>query len=173
MKLGKRARYTLRLMVGIGRASGEGRRIALSAIAKSSGISKRYLDQLSISLKNASLIKGRSGRNGGYTLSRPAAEIKIGQILEAATGPIDIAECVTAPDICSYSDDCNCRLFWTLIHQRLFDVFNGYSLADLLNQGGSDRLKHELAILVQGKPTQSLGSDNDEKETQEYCPSSG
>ncbi len=139
----------------------------------SSGISKRYLDQLSISLKNASLIRGRSGRNGGYTLSRPAAEIKIGQILEAASGPIDIAECVTEPGICSYSEDCNCRLFWTLIHQRLFDVFNGYSLADLLNQGGTDRLKLELAILDHGKPTQCLGSDNDEKETQEYCPSSG
>ena len=159
--------------MGIGKASAKSEIVSLSTISKASGISKRYLDQLSITLKNATLIKGRSGRGGGYTLGRPAAEIKISQIIEAAIGPIDIAECVTEPDLCSYAESCNCRLFWTLIHQRLFDVFNGYSLADLLRQDGTDKLKNELAVLDQGKPNFCPGSDHHGKESQEYCPSSG
>lgn len=144
MKLGKRARYTLRLMMGIGLAAGEKKLISLAAISRSTGISKRYLDQLAISLKNASLVKARSGRGGGFTLSRPASQISISDIIRAATGPVDIAECVTEPEVCMQSEFCTCRLFLALIHRRLNDTFNDFSLADLLDHGGSAKIKRAL-----------------------------
>ena len=157
--------------MGIGKASSEKKIISLMAISKATGISKRYLDQLAISLKNASLIRGRSGRGGGFTLSRPAADIKVSEILQAASGPVDIAECVTRPEICLQSEYCTCRLFLSLIHQRLNDTFNDFSLADLLNHGGSEKIKHALDNLDRAESSNCSGSDNG-KESQEHCPSS-
>ncbi len=158
--------------MGIGVAFGEKKVISLKAISQSTGISKRYLDQLAISLKNASLIKGRSGRNGGFALTRAPGQISIAEIIQAATGPVDIAECVVRPEICIQSEFCTCRLFLALIDRRLNDIFNDFTLADLLDRGGSVKIRHALDNLDRSESTTCSGSDN-EKETEEYCPSSG
>ncbi len=158
MKIGKRAKYTLRLMVGIGRAAASARPVSLTQVAHDSGISKRYLDQLSIALKNASLIKGRSGRGGGFTLARPADQIAISEILQAASGPIDISECVTNPVGCLQSEYCTCRLLWALIHHQLTVVTTRYTLADLLEGDGAQRMRSELFLLQERKVQQATRS---------------
>jgi len=144
MKLGTRAKYTLRLMMAISRLTDGKHRVSLGDVAQHCGISRRYLDQLVVSLKNADLLRGRSGRGGGYSLGRPADEIRVGEIIEAAIGSTSISECVSKPDICMQSDFCQCRMLWKLIDRRVTDVLNEYSLADLLDHGWTDRVKAEL-----------------------------
>lgn len=143
MKLGTRAKYTLRLMMGIGGAPND-KPVPLRKVALQSGISRRYLDQLTIALKNASLIRGRSGRAGGYVLARPASQITVGEIVRAASGPVSISECVTRPRTCMHADFCHCRLLWVLIHQRIDEVLNGFSLADLLDKDLTKKIQLQL-----------------------------
>ena len=148
MKFGTRAKYTLRLMMGIGRLSSHRKKpVSLGDVSTHSGISRRYLDQLVVSLKNADLLRGRSGRGGGYTLSRPAAEIKVGEIIEAAIGPITISECVNKPDVCMQSDLCQCRLLWSLINHRVKEVLDEYSLADMLDHKWPGKMREELEAI--------------------------
>jgi Rrf2 family protein len=148
MKLGTRAKYTLRLMMGIGRLAAQSQKpISLGDVSHHSGISRRYLDQLVVSLKNADLIRGRSGRGGGYTLSRPAEDIKVGEIIAAAIGPMTVSECVTKPDICMQSDFCQCRLLWTLINHRITEALNNCSLADLLDHRWPTKMRVELEAI--------------------------
>lgn len=147
MKLGKRAKYSVRLMVGIGRSTKDNKPVSLRVVARNSGISRRYLDQLAISLKNASLLRSRPGRGGGYTLARPAEQISIGDIIEAAVGPINISECVMEPEDCLQSEYCSCRLLWSLVHQRLASVLSKFTLADLLVPHGSEMMQLELQEL--------------------------
>jgi Rrf2 family iron-sulfur cluster assembly transcriptional regulator len=149
MKLGTRARYTLRLMMGLGRFASTDTPVSLGTISKRSGISRRYMDQLVVSLKNADLIRGRSGRGGGYTLGRPASEITVGEVIEAAIGPIAIAECVFRPESCIQSEFCQCRTLWQLINHRIMDVLNEYSLADLLDSRVSTKVRGELESLME------------------------
>lgn len=133
MKLTTRARYALRSMIQIGRMSKNGEPVSLATVSKLTSISRRYLEQLAISLKNAQLLKGVSGKGGGYVLAKSAEEIKIGEIIEAAIGPINIVDCVKQPESCLITDICECRVIYTLINDRITEVLNEFSLADLVD----------------------------------------
>ncbi len=131
MKLSRRARYALRMMVAIVRHSNGSHMVSLSQIAEKTNLSRRYMEQLAIGLKNASLIVGVSGKGGGYMLARPAEEINVGQIVEAAIGPINIVECVVQPELCIQSEECECRWLYHRINQGVCEVLNEFSLAEL------------------------------------------
>ena len=80
MKLSTRARYALRSMAAIAQRGDKDKPISLQKISKRTQISRRYLEQLAMALKGASLLRSISGRRGGYMLSRPAKDIKVGEI---------------------------------------------------------------------------------------------
>ncbi len=147
MRLSRRARYALRMMVEITRQSNDGSKVSLANVSKRTRISRRYLEQLAIGLKNASLIMGMSGRSGGYLLARPAEKIKVGEIIEAAIGPVNIVECVDHPDLCIQVDFCPCRRIYQRINQGINKVMNEHSLAEL-----SD-MKKDCEIPDKYKPT--------------------
>jgi Rrf2 family transcriptional regulator, cysteine metabolism repressor len=131
MKLSTRARYALRMMVEIAKKTNGGENVSLSQVAKSSDLPRRYLEQLAIDLKKASLITGVSGKGGGYFLTQSPEEIRIGQIVEATIGPVNIVDCVLSPEKCIRVDYCDCRLIYKRINERITEVLNDFSLADL------------------------------------------
>jgi Rrf2 family protein len=137
----------MRMMVELAKQSNGGKKVSLGQVARKAGISRRYLEQLAIGLKHASLITGITGRGGGYLLARPAEEIKIGQIVEAVIGPINIVECVLQPDQCMQVDYCVCRPIYKRINTRITDVLNEFSLADLAHMDESGGV-----LLAPGEP---------------------
>jgi Rrf2 family protein len=136
VKLSTRARYALRMMVEIARRPGADP-VSMGHVAENTRISKRYLDQVAIGLKTSSLIHSMRGRGGGYQLSRPAGEISVGQIIEAAIGPINVVECVRRPETCLKSDCCECRWVYARINNEVTNLLNGLSLAELADRRGS------------------------------------
>ena len=132
MKLSTRARYALRMMVELAKHySRTDEVISLSEISKKTNISRRYLEQLVISLRNAALVSGTAGKGGGYTLTREASEVSIADIIESAIGPINIVDCVLQPENCLKADVCECRWVYQNINQRIVDALKSISLADL------------------------------------------
>jgi Rrf2 family cysteine metabolism transcriptional repressor len=132
MKLSTRARYALRLMLEIARQSDGKSPVSLSQVAERGDLPRRYLEQLVIALKRDSLLRGVSGKDGGYCLTRPPSEIKVGEIVESAIGQISIVDCVEDPRQCLKSALCECRPMYALINQRITEVLNEFSLADML-----------------------------------------
>lgn len=141
-------------MVALARLSEPGDVISLSRIADESAISRRYLEQLVIGLKAAALVRGKSGKGGGYSLSRPADDIKIRHIIESAIGPINIVDCVLRPAVCAKSDACECRMLYRLINQRITAVFDGLFLSDLAD---GERMRELVAMLDTELPAPSSG----------------
>jgi Rrf2 family protein len=121
------------MMLEIARAGTDGAPVSMTAVARSTDVSKSYLEQLAVPLKAARLLKGRPGRAGGYTLARSAADIRIREIVEATLGPIDLVECVGNPDHCLRAGECETRLIWALLTHRVRAMLDDYSLADLTN----------------------------------------
>ncbi|OGR14905.1 MAG: hypothetical protein A2341_18480 [Deltaproteobacteria bacterium RIFOXYB12_FULL_58_9] len=145
MKLSTRARYALRMMLEIARDPGDVP-ISLGTVAEKTEISRRYLDQLAIGLKRASLVRGRSGKGGGYQLTRSPKSISARQIIEAAIGPVNIVDCVGEPQTCLRSGGCECRSVYELINVRINDVLDEISLADLVDREGLPGLVGALKI---------------------------
>ncbi|MBI5477527.1 MAG: Rrf2 family transcriptional regulator [Deltaproteobacteria bacterium] len=131
MRISTRGRYSLRMMLEIARFSDDETPISLQDVATWTGISRRYLEQLIIPLKAARLLRGRSGRAGGYSLTRQPAEIKVGEVLAAAMGPLSLVECVDQERVCGRTGTCECRQLWILLSDRVRDMLDEYSLADL------------------------------------------
>jgi Rrf2 family protein len=144
MKLSTRARYALRMMVVFARHTNGDQVVSLNEVAKEANVSRRYLEQLVIGLKNQALIRGKSGKGGGYLLAQPADKIRIRQIIESAIGPINIVECVGQPEGCLKSDFCECRVLYDLINKKITSVMDNLTLSDLADDA---RLKNAIELL--------------------------
>ncbi len=131
MKLSTRARYSVRMLIYLADHASAEKPIGLKEIAKMQGLSMRYLEQLVVPLKNASLIKSIIGKHGGYFLAREPKDIKIGEIVEASIGPIKLLDCLDGDSDCQFKDVCGSRRMWGLINTRITDVLYDYSLDDL------------------------------------------
>ena len=131
-------------MLDICRHAGDDKPVHLREIATRNHLSKGYLEQLVVSLKNAQLIRSFSGRSGGYRLGRSPETISILEILEAISGPINVVECVLHPEECLMSDLCECRTLWRLLNHRIVDLLSEYSLKDLCDKEGGRRMSRAL-----------------------------
>ena len=137
MKLSTRARYALRMMVDIAKRPGAAP-VTLREISETTAISKPYLDQVAIVLKTSALIRSMRGRGGGYQLNRPADEISVRQIIEAAIGPINVVDCALRPETCGRGDCCECRWVYQRINDVITNLLSGISLGELarMDAGG-------------------------------------
>ncbi len=155
MRISTRARYALRLMVDLVRHYDGSRPVHLRKIAEDNDLSHGYLEQLMISLRNASLVRGLSGRKGGYVLARPAEEITLAEIVEAAIGPINVVDCVTFPENCPQSSECKTRPIWVLINHAVRDVLCSYTLAQISEDKWVDKMYKKFSSIL-GDPEAAL-----------------
>jgi len=130
MKISTRARYALRLMIDLADRSEQGT-VILRDIAERQQISKSYLEQLTMALKNAHLLTAAAGRGGGFSLARPAKEIMVGEIVRAAIGDVSVVACVREPEVCARTSDCPSRKMWVLINRLVDSVLDNTTLEDL------------------------------------------
>ena len=131
MNLSSRCRYATRAMIEMAKEFGKGP-ISLRTIEENQQISRQYLQQLMPPLKKEGLIRVVKGKNGGFMLARPPADIRIGEIIHAQQGDIAIVECVQNGDVCDFEFQCPSRDIWVEASRRLNEYFNSLSLEDVL-----------------------------------------
>ena len=131
MNLSSRCRYATRAMIEMAREFGKGP-MSLRTIEENQQISRQYLQQLMPPLKKEGLIRVVKGKNGGFMLARPPAEIRIGEIIHAQQGDIAIVECVQNGDVCDFELQCPSRDIWVEASRRLNEYFNSLSLEDVV-----------------------------------------
>ena len=128
-------------MLEIARLGGLDAPISLTAISEHSHLSRGYLEQLALALRTRGLLKGVCGKQGGYRLTRGPDEITIGEIFEAAMGPVNIVECVSDPLSCMRNESCECRPVYVLMNRRITEVLHGFTLAQMLDPGWGQAMK--------------------------------
>ena len=153
MRLPTRLTYALRMMVEISKKSEKDVPVPLPEIARITGTSKNYLEQLAMLLKSQTLLQGVSGRRGGYRLARRAEEIEVIDVVKATMGPIELTRCVSHPESCARSDTCESRKLWCLINLHIDSVLRSYSLADLTDEKRLASMSREIEQLCAGDET--------------------
>ncbi|MSP82323.1 MAG: Rrf2 family transcriptional regulator [Alphaproteobacteria bacterium] len=96
MKLSSKGRYAVMAMVDLAhttRTMSNTRPIPLADIAERQEISLSYLEQLFGRLRRGGLVKSVRGPGGGYLLSRPAAQIRVADVVLAVDEPIKATRC--------------------------------------------------------------------------------
>ncbi|MDR1530786.1 MAG: Rrf2 family transcriptional regulator [Clostridiales bacterium] len=141
MKISTRGRYGLRAIIDVA-FYGTDTCVTTKNIAERNGLSEGYLEKLLSALKSAGFVKSVRGAQGGYALGRPAAEISVGDILRALEGPMYPVDCLSSEDkhargtgaVCGTDCSlCVAKPVWEKIYNRLNDVMESISLADLVS----------------------------------------
>ena len=82
-----KGRYALRVMIDLAKNE-NGQPMPLKDIAERQGISKKYLEIIVKDLVDGKLVKGASGKGGGYVLLRKPEEYSVGEIVELMEGTL-------------------------------------------------------------------------------------
>jgi Rrf2 family protein len=93
------------------------------------------VEQILIRLRRAGIAQSARGAHGGYRLARPAAEISVRDVIQAAEESVFELNCESHPvdaSRCAPSHACSIRPVWLLLQTRINDVLAGVALADLL-----------------------------------------
>lgn len=122
-------------MVQLGRHYGTGP-ASLAEIAAEEDLPRAYLEQLVVHLREAGLVASTRGARGGYELTRPPREIRMGEILRALEGPIVPMICASDdPEhatLCDRTASCTVNVLWVRVRDAIAGALDGMTLADLV-----------------------------------------
>jgi Rrf2 family protein len=146
------------MMWEIARLGGENAPVSLAAVSRRGHLSRNSLAPLALALRNRGLLRAVRGKDGGYSLSRPCSQITLAEIIEAATGPISIVQCVSNPAACLRSDACDCRPVYALLNDQITDVLDRVTLAEMLDPARLSSARMNKTALLSSRSTTPASS---------------
>ena len=87
MRISQRGLYALKALIHLAESYDRGV-VKIHEIAEEEAIPEKFLEGILVTLKNARLVSSERGREGGYRLRRPPAEILIGDVVRIIDGPL-------------------------------------------------------------------------------------
>lgn len=137
MKLSKKGEYALKALIELAINYDKGISVTLiNDIAGHENIPPKYLEHILLNLKNGGVLVSKRGVGGGYTLSRPPAEISLGEILRTVEGPLAPLNCVSKSAYVNCPQEAYCGLFSVMseVRNAIANIVDNISLKDLANR---------------------------------------
>lgn len=143
MRLSTKGRYAVMAMADLAAHDGATRPLSLAEIAKRQEISLSYLEQLFAKLRRGGLVRSVRGPGGGYRLSRPAAEMRIADIILAVDEPMTATRCEPgSPKGCTGTTTrCVTHDLWEELGRQIHVFLSSVSLADVVERRVLGRAK--------------------------------
>ena len=129
-----KGRYALRVMIDLAEHN-NGQPVPLKDIAERQGISKKYLEIIVKDLVDGKLVKGASGKGGGYVLLRKPEEYSVGEIVELMEGTLAPVACLSKDaDACPRYASCVTLPLWQELDQLVHDFLYQKKLSELVSR---------------------------------------
>ncbi|WP_416905826.1 RrF2 family transcriptional regulator [Micromonospora echinospora] len=131
MHVSARADYALRAALAIADRGG-GELVKAAALAEVQQIPLSVLHGILLDLRRADVLVSHRGTEGGYSLSRPADRITVGDVLRAVGGTLTSVRGLPAESAGYQGVAVGLRDVWLAVHGAVEQVVDRTSLADLL-----------------------------------------
>lgn len=129
-----KGRYALRVMIDLAEHN-NGQPVPLKDIAERQGISKKYLEIIVKDLVDGKLVKGASGKGGGYVLLRKPEEYSVGEIVELMEGTLAPVACLQKDaEECPRYASCVTLPLWQELDQLVHDFLYQKKLSELVSR---------------------------------------
>jgi len=129
VKLSVKSDYAARAVLGLARHYPEGVALRVEDVAAAQGVPPKYLPQILLELKSQGLVRSVRGKEGGYLLARPPAEITLADVLRAVHGTVFDAAALSGS---------NCppelRRAWQRLQQSVEDAAGAITFQQLLEE---------------------------------------
>jgi len=132
LALTRRGDYAVRAALCLARSAGAGRYVKIREVAQAMALPASYTPQVLRLLADAGLAEARAGRDGGYRLTRPPAEVPLLDVVEAAEGAFTLERCILRGGPCHWEQACAVHAAWSAAVQACRDSLGRTTLADLV-----------------------------------------
>lgn len=130
MKLSAKSRYASRILLDLA-LHRDGVPHSVGDIAKRTGITVPFIEQIIKPLKKAGLVASKRGSRGGHQLGRSPEEITLGAVVRVMEDSVDLSTCLRSPDRCERAGGCVTRLAWQRVTDAMLRELDAISLAEL------------------------------------------
>lgn len=125
-------------MLALGCRFGEGP-VLISTLAREESIPLKFLEAILLDLKGHGLLASKSGKGGGYQLTRPPSTVTIGSLIRVLEGPLSPLPCASETafkpcDECVDIETCGTRMIMRQVRDATADILDRTTLADLLRR---------------------------------------
>ena len=133
--LSQKAKYAIKALLVLARAQKAGQLAQAREISGTEKIPKKFLDLIFFELRKDNLIVSTRGRDGGYALAKPAAQISIAAIVRAVDGPLAPLPCASVRfyrrcDDCKDEKTCEVRRLMREVRDAASAILDNRSLAE-------------------------------------------
>lgn len=143
MRLTSFTDYGLRMLMRMAGAPEEG--FSTAELAEEFGLSRHHLTKIIQKLAKAGYVTTRRGSGGGATLARPAAEIRLGEIIRLLEEGQPLVECFASNGgDCTIDGRCRLKARLRAAEAAFLADLDRSTLADIALRPGL-RLEEELA----------------------------
>lgn len=108
--------------------------VSLELIAEDNHLSEAYLQRIAALLKKAGLVVPKLGAHGGYTLTYPAHEITLLDVVEAVGDSLYTTRCCSPEATCPLQATCPGANRWGKFQQKITHVFENTTIKNMLNE---------------------------------------
>jgi Rrf2 family protein len=138
--LTKKGKYGLKALVDLARLA-PGETAFINDIASRNNIPKKFLDTILLELRNSGVLRSKKGPGGGYSLSRPATDIRIGHVIRTLDGPLAPIRCASrtayeACDDCVDPERCQVRRSMTEVRDAIASILDNMTLEQFVATSG-------------------------------------
>jgi FeS assembly SUF system regulator len=128
LRISKMTDYAILMMVELTR---DGEMLSAQALSERIHVEVPTASKVLKLLAGNELLESYRGANGGYRVSRTAAEISVAEVIAAIEGPIAMTECSVEEGLCSQEDNCELRSNWQWISLAVAQALRDVSLAEM------------------------------------------
>jgi Rrf2 family protein len=134
MLISKKHQYALRAIYELAKQYGSGP-VKISHIAEAQAIPERFLEVILGQLKKSGFVDSRRGYHGGYVLVTPPYRLTVGALMRYLQNDVDMMQCMvpTPESCCPFQGDCAFYPMLGKVKAAIFEVYNGTTIQDLLN----------------------------------------
>jgi Rrf2 family iron-sulfur cluster assembly transcriptional regulator len=143
MKIGTKERYAVMALIDLAHFGRAGQPVTSADVSSRQSISVPYLEQVFVKLRQKGFVKSQRGKAGGYSLARPATEIRISDILDAMDAGVHTTRCAPASGEGCLHDKGRCMThdLWEGLSETMNVYLKSITLADVTE----GRLPHKTS----------------------------
>jgi len=147
MKISAQEEYGLRCLVQLANLA-DGESLTLPQIAEREGISPANAGKLMWLLNKAGFVHATRGTKGGYSLARPANEIRLNEVIKVLDADVLNKHCESYTgvlDSCVHKGDCGIRPVIVGLHEIVENALSQITLAQLVGtESAVDAAFHQI-----------------------------
>ena len=107
--------------------------VTIDVIATELGLVKSHIMKITAKLRQAGILNAQRGRIGGISLSKPAAEISVGQVVRVIESDFAVVECMqSGKSNCTFMPRCKLRKTLNRATEAFLKILDDQSIKELL-----------------------------------------